>query len=81
MGTQIGDLRATHAVPGSRPGWEYGVANGGLNRRHKIESPPGVNRDKYLRSHSPLAREDLKLLGSEWSLTNVVCNIEIYALI
>ena len=28
-----------------------------------MESPPGVNRDKDLRPHSPLAREDLKPFG------------------
>ena len=45
-----------------------------------MESPPGVNREKDLRPHSPLAREDLKLLGSEWSLTyatgdDIICAI------
>ena len=62
---------ATHAVLDSGPSWEYVVVRGGLNRR-VMESPPGVNRDKGLRPHSPLAREDLKPLGSEWSLTYVI---------
>ena len=39
-----------------------------------MESPPGVTRENDLRPHSPLAREDLKPLGSEWSLTYVICN-------
>ena len=39
-----------------------------------MESPSGVNWDKDLRPHSPLAREDLKPLGSEWSLTNATCD-------
>ena len=63
----------THAVLDSGPSWEYGVARGGLNRRI-MESPPGVNRENDLRPHSPLAREDLKPLGSEWSLTYVKYN-------
>ena len=46
-----------------------------------MESPPGVNRENDLRPHSPLAREDLKLLGSEWSLTYVVCNEWICAIL
>ena len=62
---------ATHAVLDSGPSWEYGVVRGELNRGI-MESPPGVNRDKGLRPHSPLAREDLKPLGSEWSLTYVI---------
>ena len=39
-----------------------------------MESPPGVNQDKDLRPHSALAREELKPLGSEWSLTYVTCD-------
>ena len=58
----------THVILGSWPSWEYGVAR-------------GVNRDKDLRPHSPLAREDLKPLGSEWSFTYVTCNVKIYAII
>ena len=46
---------------------EYGIVHGELNRRIK-ESPPSVNWES-LRPHSPLAREDLKPLGSEWSPT------------
>ena len=71
---------ATHAVLDSGPSWEYGVARGGLNRRI-MKSPPGVNRENDLRSHSPLAREDLKPLGSEWSLTYVNCNEWICAIL
>ena len=65
---------ATHVVLDLEPSWEYGVVRGELNRRI-MESPPGVNRDKGLRPHSPLAREDLKPLGSEWSLTYVIVMI------
>ena len=46
-----------------------------------MESPPGVNRENDLRPHSPLAREDLKPLGSEWSLTYVICNEWICAIL
>ena len=64
----------THAVLDSGPSWEYGVARGRLNRSI-MESPPDVNRDKALRPHSPLVSEDLKSLGSEWSLTYIVVMI------
>ena len=71
---------ARHAVLGSRPRWEYGVAHRGLNRRI-MELPPGVNRENDIRLHSPLAREDLKPLDSEWSLTYATCNEKICAII
>ena len=39
-----------------------------------MESPPGVNRENSLRPHSPFAKEDLKPVGSEWSLTYATCD-------
>ena len=63
----------THDVLDSGPSWEYGVARGGLIQRI-MELPPSVNREKDLRPHSTFAREDLKPLGSDWSLTYVTCN-------
>ena len=65
---------ATYVVLDSGPSWEYGVVRGELNWRI-MESPSGVNQDKGLRPHPPLAREDLKPLGSEWSLTYVIVMI------